>query len=66
MKLNKFVAAVVCLLPSIASAHPGHEANALHLHLGAPLSTNTFDLRLTLGALVLALAWQGFRAFQRR
>ena len=66
MKLNTFVAAAVCLLPSLSSAHPGHEASALHLHIGAPLPTTTIDLRLTLGALVLALAWQGFRTFQRR
>ena len=54
------------LLPGIASAHPGHDTNALHLHLGTPLQTNSIDLRLTLGALVLALAWQGFRAFRSR
>ena len=66
MKLNKFAAITVSLLPCVASAHPGHDTNALHLHLGAPLQTNTIDLRLTLGALVLALAWQGFRAFRSR
>ncbi len=66
MKLNKFAATIVCLLPCVASAHPGHDTNALHLHLGAPLQTNTIDLRLTFGVLVLALAWQGFRAYRSR
>jgi hypothetical protein len=66
MKLNKFIAPIVCLLPCVASAHPGHDTNALHLHLGAPLQSNALDLRLTLAALVLAFAWQGVRAFRNR
>lgn len=66
MNSSRLLSLGLALSPMIASAHPGQEAGALHLHLGLPSAANTVDLRLTFAALVLALAWQAVRALKRR
>jgi hypothetical protein len=66
MKSPRILSLVLALSPMIASAHPGHEASALHLHMGLPSAANTLDLRLTFAALVLALGWQALRLSKRR
>ena len=58
--------AALTLLPTFAMAHPGHDVNALHLHVGTPSTASSLDLRLTFAALVLGLVYQAFRAFNRR
>jgi hypothetical protein len=66
MKSSRIVSLGLALCPMIASAHPGHESSALHLHMGLPSAANALDLRLTFAALVLALGWQALRVFNRR
>jgi hypothetical protein len=66
MKASTFFVTALSLSTVLASAHPGHDTSALHLHLGMPSTANTLDLRLTFAALVLALAFQAVRAFKRR
>jgi hypothetical protein len=66
MKANTYFLTALAMSAALASAHPGHGTNALHLHLGSPAATNALDLRLTFAALVLGLACQAMRAFKRR
>ena len=65
MNATRLIVTAIALIPVIGSAHPGHESSALHLHLGVPTAVNSLDLRLTFGALVLALAYQAMRALKR-
>jgi len=63
----KTLSLIVLSLSSImASAHPGHDAGVLHLHLGTPAASNALDLRLTFAALILGLSYQALRSFKRR
>lgn len=66
MKASTFFVTALALSASLASAHPGHESSALHLHLGVPSTGNSLDLRLTFAALTLGLLYQAVRAFKRR
>ncbi|NBV85458.1 MAG: hypothetical protein EBS01_04170 [Verrucomicrobia bacterium] len=66
MKLRSLLFSALALVPMFASAHPGHDASALHLHLGNPGANNALDLRLTFAALVVGLIAQALRAFKRR
>ncbi len=66
MKVKNILVAAIALGPAFASAHPGHEASALHLHLGSADASNALDLRLTFAALVLCLAYQTLRISKRR
>ena len=66
MKLKNVFFAALALAPTLASAHPGHEATVLHLHIGNPGVSNAVDLRLTFAALVLCLAVQTLRGCKRR
>lgn len=65
MNATRLIFSALALIPVVGSAHPGHESSALHLHLGAPAAFNALDLRLTFGALILALAYQAMRALKR-
>ena len=66
MKASTLFVTALTLSATLASAHPGHDSSALHLHLGAPTGANALDLRLTFAALVLGLAYQALRSFKRR
>ena len=66
MKLRSLLLSALAMAPMFASAHPGHDATALHLHLGMPAANNALDLRLTFAALVLGLIVPALRAFKRR
>ena len=59
MKLKNVVLSVLALTPSLALAHPGHEASALHLHVGIPSALNSINpvfvsASLLVGSLFLA------------
>jgi hydrogenase/urease accessory protein HupE len=43
MKSNSIVFSTLALSSSFALAHPGHEASALHLHVGVPGPLNTIN-----------------------
>lgn len=66
MKLRSILFSALTLAPVAAFAHPGHDINALHLHLGVPTSGNALDLRLTFAALVLGLVFHAVRTIKRR
>ena len=66
MKVKNIFVAALALVPAFASAHPGHDTTALHLHLGSPGALNAVDLRLTFAALILCLAVQALRSTKRR
>lgn len=40
MKLKNLFLSILALSPSLVFAHPGHEASALHLHVGVPSPLN--------------------------
>ncbi len=59
MKLKNLVLSILALTPSLAFAHPGHEASALHLHVGVPGALNSINpvfiaAGLLVGSLFLA------------
>jgi len=66
MKAKTYFVTAFAVSAALASAHPGHDTSALHLHTGMPSAANALDLRLTFAALVLGLAYQALRAFKRR
>lgn len=66
MKLRSLFFSTLALAPIATFAHPGHDLNALHLHIGVPAPQNALDLRLTFAALVLGLVFHAMRTFKRR
>jgi hypothetical protein len=54
MKLKRLVLCLLSLSPSLAVAHPGHEAPTLHLHVGAPTALNSIDPTLIASGLFVA------------
>jgi multisubunit Na+/H+ antiporter MnhC subunit len=66
MSHKSFSALILALVPTLASAHPGHDPNVIHLHAGIPSAANTLDLRLIFAALVIGVCFQAFRAVNRR
>ncbi len=43
MKLKNLFLGLLAIAPSVAFAHPGHSASALHLHAGTPSILNAVD-----------------------
>ena len=66
MKLRSLFFSTLALAPIATFAHPGHDLNSLHLHIGVPAPQNALDLRLTFAALVLGLVFHTVRTFKRR
>ena len=66
MKLRSLFVSAFALAPVATFAHPGHDLNSLHLHIGVPAPQNALDLRLTFAALVLGLVFHAVRTFTRR
>ena len=58
MRLKKFFVSVLALAPSLApslaSAHPGHEASTLHLHVGLPNALNAINPGVVASGLLIA------------
>jgi hypothetical protein len=66
MKFKNLFLSVLALLPSVAFAHPGHEASALHLHAGVPTALNAFNPAMVATSLLIGSILLASRLFKRR
>jgi hypothetical protein len=53
MKVEKILILFFACFPIIASAHPGHVASSLHLHVGAPSAPTGFDPSMIAAGLLM-------------
>lgn len=66
MKFPRAFALTLALCPAIAFAHPGHDASALHLHLGAPTASTSSEIWLLGVFLALASVGVALRSLRSR
>ena len=66
MKIPRVLLSTLFFLPALVFAHPGHEANPLHLHTEIPALSGSIGFRIICVGLALCLVCYTLGAAKRR